>query len=153
MQQVPKNIWCVLEKELQHLGYNFAGALYDGDNQGGKGMMRVYIDSPTGVTLDDCVQAGRSLGDLLDYQALGIPNYTLEISSPGLDRPLFTEADFLGVRGQAVKLRIISGTGSKKTLKGKLLACEDNMLTIEIGERQRTIALHDVLRANLIPAL
>ena len=91
--------------------------------------LRLYIDKPEGVTIDDCSKVSRHLSDALDQDPEVVEGaYTLEVSSPGLDRPLKSVADLLRNKGRV--LRVTRSTG--KPLTGKLLEADENNLTLAL---------------------
>jgi len=84
-------------------------------------LVRIYIDKEGGVTLDDCAGISHQVGDLLDVHNIPVGPYTLEVSSPGLDRPLAREKDFIAFKGHAVKIRTKGDIEGRKNFKGVLL--------------------------------
>ena len=88
----------LFEPVISLLGYELVGIEYHG--QGGNTTLRVYIDAVEGVTLDDCAKVSRQLSGLLDVEDPIRERYTLEVSSPGLDRPLFTKDHFDSNKGR-----------------------------------------------------
>ncbi|NIR14915.1 MAG: ribosome maturation factor RimP, partial [Desulfobacterales bacterium] len=72
----------------------------------GRWVLRLYIDKEGGVTIDDCAQVSREIGDLIDVKDVIMHEYILEVSSPGLNRPLKKETDFIWARGKRVKVRM-----------------------------------------------
>ena len=91
--------------------------------------VRLYIDKPEGVSIDDCSKVSRHLSDALDLDPDVIEGaYTLEVSSPGLDRPLKSVADLLRNKGRTI--RVTRSTG--KPLTGKLLEADENNLTLAL---------------------
>lgn len=116
-------------------------------------MVRIYIDKEGGVTLDDCAMISGEAGDLLDVHETLPGPYTLEISSPGLDRPLVTDRDFMRCEGRAVRLRLAEEVGGKKHFKGRLLEFRDEgvekKLVLDAGGTVYTIPRDMVVKANL----
>ena len=110
----------------------FAGvSLVESDifRAGKRRTLRLYIDKPEGVTIDDCSKVSRHLSDALDQDPEVVEGaYTLEVSSPGLDRPLKSVADLLRNKGRV--LRVTRSTG--KPLTGKLLEADENNLTLAL---------------------
>ena len=84
-------------------------------------VLRIFMDKPGGVTLDDCTDMSRQLGDVLEVAELIPHSYTLEVSSPGLDRPLKNEKDFLRSVGKLIQLSTISSFQGQTFFKGTLL--------------------------------
>jgi ribosome maturation factor RimP len=83
-------------------------------------VLRVYLDRPGGVTLDDCQRVSEQVGDLLDVEDLIDYPYTLEVSSPGLDRPLKTPEDFIRFTGRLVRLTTAAPIAGQRRFRGRL---------------------------------
>ena len=113
-------------------------------------ILRVFIDREGGVTIDDCEKASREISMLLDVENFSQDPYTLEVSSPGADRPLSTQRDFLKVIGHYVNLEFKSGEKQKPVYVGKCLSCADNVLTIELEDRSEIkIPLEQIAKAKM----
>ena len=112
--------------------------------------LRLYLDKPGGVTLDDCVEASRQLTDILDVHLADAPPYHLEVSSPGLDRPLGKIADFVRFSGRRARIRVIEAVDGCKNFTGILAGVVDE--TIQLKLDKETIGLHrdNVQRARLV---
>jgi ribosome maturation factor RimP len=119
---------------------------------GGKArLLRVYIDKPGGVTHADCELVSRRLSELLD-EADVIPgdSYTLEVSSPGIDRPLKKPRDFERVVGQKIRLKLRQPVAAGDRFEGKLLGMAEETITVEIATGDQVqVPLGYVERANL----
>jgi ribosome maturation factor RimP len=122
----------------------------------GRGMvLRVYIDKQGGVTLDDCSEVSRELSAVLDVDDVIPTRYTLEVSSPGLNRPLVKEADYRRYTGKLVKIRTRLLTpddkgNMRKTFFGELLGFEDGTVRVKLKEGQTaSLPLAGIARANL----
>src|SRR6185312_2141027 len=102
------------------LGYELLGCVYV--PQGRQAILRVYIDSPEGITVDDCERVSRQLGAVLDVEDPIRGYYALEVSSPGMDRPLFTLAHFQRFIGAKVNIRLHMPVGERKHFKGVIAA-------------------------------
>lgn len=105
------------------------------EKEGGRQYLRVYVDRPEGVNLDDCATISRALDEPLE--AMTLAEYCLEVSSPGAERSLKTDADYTRFQGRLVQLRLsapmpIDGKGTR-TLKGRLLAHDDETLRLGVG--------------------
>jgi ribosome maturation factor RimP len=118
---------------------------------GGKNQfLRVSIDKPEGVTHLDCETVSRQLGDALDADDLIPAHYTLEVSSPGVERKLFKIKDFERFRGQKAKVVLREPIESVKTLEGKISGVEDGRIALELaGGAQVQFPFTQVERANL----
>ena len=118
---------------------------------GGARLLRVYIDKPGGVTHGDCELVSERLGQMLDDQDI-MPegSYTLEVSSPGVERKLTKSRDFERAIGQKIKLSIKEPIEGKRHIDGKLVAFRDSILEIEAsGGTPVRIPLDKVQKANL----
>lgn len=107
--------------------------------EGGSWYLRAYIDKPGGITVDDCEIVNRALGDLLDEEDFIEDSYILEISSPGLGRPLKKERDFVRSLGEEVEIRTYRMVNKQKEFRGILKAYDKDTVTIEEEEGQDQI--------------
>ena len=99
--------------------------------EGSNWYLRVYIDKPGGITVDDCELISRAFGDLLDQEDFIQESYILEVSSPGLGRPLKKEKDFQRSLGEEVEIRLFRAVNKEKELTGILKEYDGNTVTIE----------------------
>ncbi len=107
--------------------------------EGGSWYLRAYIDKPGGITVDDCEIVNRELGDLLDEQDFIEDSYILEVSSPGLGRPLKKQRDFERSLGEEVEIRTYRMMNKQKEFRGILKAYDEGTVTIETEEGQEQI--------------
>jgi ribosome maturation factor RimP len=117
-------------------------------------LVRIYMDrSEGGVSLDDCAFVSNQLGDLLDVHDVPPGPYTLEVSSPGLDRPLHRDKDFLRYRGARVNLRLEGKIEGSRHFRGELIDYLDEaggkVLVVKVAGRTVRIPREAVLKANL----
>jgi len=113
--------------------------------------LRVFIDKETGVTLDDCQLVSEALSDRLD-EIDPIPgSYSLEVSSPGLDRPLKKRSDYERFCGRTVKLRTFAPIDGRKNWKGALLGLDGDDVRVEVDGEEYVVPLKMIARANLVP--
>lgn len=99
---------------------------------GDSSIVRVYIDTPDGVSIDDCAKASRQFSAILDVEDPISNRYTLEVSSPGMDRPLAKAEHFESVIGQEVKIRMATLINGRKRYKGQLLEASDQAAILEV---------------------
>ena len=99
--------------------------------EAGNWYLRAYIDKPGGITVDDCEVVNRELGDLLDRDDFIDESYILEVSSPGLGRPLKKERDFIRSKGEEVEIRTYRMVDRQKEFRGVLKAWDKDTVTIE----------------------
>ena len=107
--------------------------------EGGSWYLRAYIDKPGGITVDDCEIVNRALGDLLDEHDFIEESYILEVSSPGLGRPLKKERDFARSLGEEVEIRTYRMVNKQKKFRGILKAYDKDTVTIETEEEEEQI--------------
>jgi ribosome maturation factor RimP len=113
-------------------------------------VLRVFIDKEGGVTLDDCAQVSREFGQLLDVEDIIPTSYHLEVSSPGLDRPLKREEDFVKYSGRRVRIKTTEQVSGRRNFKGALLGCTEGKVMVKVeGTDVFTIPLTSILKANL----
>ncbi len=123
-----------------------------------QGRLRVFLDRPQGVTLDDCQRVSKQLSALLDVTEFGDSRYFLEVSSPGLDRELYGPKDYERFCGQLVRVTFFSGEPrTQKTIVGRLeafTATQGGRISVtEPPDTRYEIALQDVKKARLEPEL
>jgi len=119
--------------------------------RGGR-IMRLTIDKPGGVTLEDCAAVSRELGDILDVHLPEIGRYHLEVSSPGPHRRLSRESDFERFRGHRAKIRTCSPINGQKNFSGVLEGISVDAVHLNTGQTTVAIAIRAILKANLINA-
>jgi ribosome maturation factor RimP len=133
-----------LRETLGGLGYE----LVDLETSRG-GLMRVFIDSPRGITVEDCARVSSHL-----TRAFAVENVEyerLEVSSPGLDRPLKRPEDFARFSGRKASLRLKLPYEGQRRFEGLLAGVEDASVVLEVGGERRLFAFADIDRARLVP--
>jgi len=120
---------------------------------GARATMTLYVDKPGGVTLEDCETASRAASEILDPLGEQLPNYALEVSSPGLDRPLWTLDDCARFRGRRISVRLATKVEGAAHLKGVLEDVQGDTLMVldEDQHRSYTVRFGDVRLARLVP--
>ena len=112
-------------------------------------VLRLTIDKEGGITLDDCSRVSQEVGRELDVEDFISAPYTLEVSSPGLTRPLRSEKDFIKHRNRLIKLRTVDPINSRQQFKGKLLGVSNNQIELEMEGGIVQIPLAKIAKANL----
>jgi len=112
--------------------------------------LKVYIDKPEGITVDDCADVSRSLNKKLDEVDLIEEQYFLEVSSPGLERPFKTDADYQKNIGERVDVKFYKPIDGKKAIEGILKEKQENSIVIQMGEENITIELKDISKINRV---
>jgi ribosome maturation factor RimP len=123
--------------------------------EGRQMILRIFIDKEGGITLDDCAAVSRELSALLDVEDIIPGKFTLEVSSPGLNRPIRSLADYDRYIGKLVKVRTFAPTADdsgnlRKTFLGKLVGIDGDLIFVKLLEGQSaTIPFSAVAKANL----
>jgi ribosome maturation factor RimP len=122
--------------------------------EGSSSIVRTYIDQPSGVTLDDCERFSKRFSVALDVEDWIPFSYVLEVSSPGLNRPLVKEADFHRFCGKNAKVRTRIPIEGQRNFKGKIIELNEGRVTLEVApEKKAVIAVTDIEKASLIADL
>jgi ribosome maturation factor RimP len=138
----------LLEPPLEALGYE----LVDLDVRVGRnGLLRLYIDKPSGVMVSDCELVSRQIGALLDVEDPLPGSYVLEVSSPGLDRRLRTLEHFERFRGETVKVELKTPRDGRRRLKGRLVGVQGDAIAVDVDGATWSVELGDIAVARLVP--
>lgn len=129
-------------KEL--LGVEFISA-------GNNSVLRLFIDHENGINVDDCAEVSRQVGAILDVEDPISSEYNLEVSSPGLDRPLFELAHFQEVIGETINVKISMPLNGRRKFKGVLEAIENDTLIVSVDGQDYELVISNVDKANLVP--
>jgi ribosome maturation factor RimP len=113
--------------------------------------LRIYIERPEGVTIDDCERVSREVSDLLDVEDVMPQSYTLEVSSPGMDRILFRPDHYARNVGETVDVRLHFPFEGSKRVVGVLAGIEDDQVVVQVGEDEYVLPLENIQRARLVP--
>jgi ribosome maturation factor RimP len=119
--------------------------------ENGRWVLRFYIDKTGGITLDDCEQLSYRIGGLLDLQDLIPGSYTLEVSSPGLDRVLKREKDFAKYSGHRAKIRLKLPRDGQRQFRGYIKSASEGQVELENGDVTVKLPLADIDEARLDP--
>ena len=138
----------LLHPGAQALGYELVAVEMSG---GDTSILRIYIDTPNGVTVTDCAKASRQFSAILDVEDPISNRYTLEVSSPGMDRPLAKPFHFKAVVGQDVKIRMNTLVNGRRRFTGKLVEATDEFAVVEVDGEQTELLYTEMDRARLVP--
>lgn len=147
MQRASAPVVNVIEPVVTGLGYELVGAEF-GQAENGV-TLRVYIDKPEGILMEDCAAVSRQLNAVLDVEDTIKTAYLLEVSSPGVDRPLFSEAHFAAQIGEEVRVRMADGVAGRRNFKGELIAVKDGSATVEVDGIDYELPISDVEQAHV----
>lgn len=134
----------LVETTLNGLGYELVDL-----ERSGRGLLRVLMDKPAGISIEDCELVSNQLTRL--FLVEGVDFDRLEISSPGLDRPLKKEADFVRFSGQKAQVKLRMPVAGRKNFVGILGAVQDGILQLDVEGNQVAIELSNVDKARLVP--
>jgi ribosome maturation factor RimP len=134
----------LVETTLAGLGYELVDM-----EVSGRGLMRILMDKPGGIALEDCERVSHQLTRLFAVE--GVDYDRLEVSSPGLDRPLKKEADFVRFRGERAQLRLRMPMAGRKNFTGILGNVQGGVLQLEVDGNQVAIELSNLDKARLVP--
>lgn len=137
----------IVEPIVQSEGMELLDLVYRRENRGR--VLRLIIDREGGITLNDCASISQEVDKNLDVEGIPTGGYTLEVSSPGLNRPLKREADFHRFTNRLIKVRTAVSIEDKKTFRGKLLACHEGVVEIEWKDCVTQIPIDQIVKANL----
>ncbi len=144
---MPVRLSELLERTLPPMGYE----MVDCDISAGGRFVRVFIDKPGGVDVEDCAQVSTHLTHL--FAAEGVDYDRLEVSSPGLDRPLKKAEDFVRFDGMEAKLKLREPIGNSRRVKGVLRGVDAGIVRLETAEGMQTIPLANIDKARLVPKI
>jgi ribosome maturation factor RimP len=138
----------IVESTLAGMGFE----LVDARVSGGGRFLAIFIDRPGGITVDHCADVSRHLSRVFAVE--GIDYDRLEVSSPGLDRPLRKEADFARFAGSKVDVKMRTpDAGGRRRFTGLLRGARDGVATLEMEGREVALELNDIDKARLVPDL
>ena len=114
-------------------------------------VLRLYIDRPEGITLDDCERVSHQVSGILDVEDPIEGEYSLEVSSPGEDRPLFLESHFQRYAGHEVRVRLAVPVEGRRTVTGTLAGMDGDTVTVTDGDREWRLPMDQIAQARLVP--
>ena len=143
---IPERVKQIAEPKAEELGLELIDCEYK--KEGGRRVLRLYIDKKGGVGLDDCEAVSRSVEPVLDSENFIDEAYTFEVSSPGLDRPLKTDRDFVRYEGEDVEVGLYAAIDGKKKFTGKLIGRKDGVVSIDCGGQTLEFQQKDISKVK-----
>lgn len=141
----------LLEPAVERLGYELSDLEV---KLGGRdGVVRLFIDKPEGVGLEDCETVSRQVSALLDVEDPLPGHYVLEVSSPGLDRRLTKVAHFQRFMGEDIRVTLRFPIEGRKNFRGALRAADEKVIEVEVDGESHRLPMATIQSARLIPAL
>ena len=141
----------LLKPAVEETGKTLLGIEYI--SAGNNSVLRLFIDHDNGIDVDDCAEVSRQVGALLDVEDPISSEYNLEVSSPGIDRPLFELAHFQAIVGETVNVKLSMPLNGRRKFKGQLVAIENDNLIVEVDSIDYELAIKNVDKANLVAKL
>jgi ribosome maturation factor RimP len=142
-----QEIYQAIEPIVQSQGLELVDVEYKRETQGW--VLRIYLDREGGISVEACAEASRELSTILEVRDL-IPNrYVLEVSSPGLTRPLKKPEDFNKYQNRPVKIKLFSPLDGRRNFKGKLLGLREDKVCLESERQIYEIPFQNIAKANL----
>jgi ribosome maturation factor RimP len=134
----------LVETTLNGLGYELVDL-----ERSGRGLLRVFLDKPEGISIEDCELVSNQLTRLFAVE--GVDFDRLEVSSPGLDRPLKKEADFVRFAGHQAQVKLRVPLSGRKNFSGVIGAVKEGVLQLEVEGKPVEIVLSNIDKARLVP--
>ena len=144
-----EQLQALLAPVVEALGYVCWGVEYI--SQGRHSLLRVYIDHPNGILVEDCEAVSRQVSGVLDVEDPITNEYTLEVSSPGMDRPLFTLEQFAAHAGEQIKVKLRSPFDGRRNFQGLLRGVEDQDVVVQVDEHEYLLPIEMIDKANVVP--
>ncbi len=147
-EEIIQKVTKIAEPTLEDLGYELVDVEYVFER--GRWVLRIYIDKEGGVGINDCVEVSQELSTLLDIEDPIESSYVLEVSSPGLNRPLTKEKHFIQAIGKKVKIKTENPIEGRKNFTGYLRDFKDGIVMIEVDNRIYQLERENIKKANLV---
>jgi len=142
------NIDELIAPAVEAVGFEYVGA--EQLQQGSGKVLRIYVDGPKGVTADDCASISHQVSAVLDVEEPFKGKYRLEVSSPGLDRPIFTLEQYKRFIGRSIKLKLKVPLEQRRNFSGALLAVDGQNVCLSAEGQELTFDFEDIEKASLI---
>jgi ribosome maturation factor RimP len=137
----------LIEPTINDMGYELWGCEYL--SQGKHSLLRIYIDKPDGIGIEDCQAVSKQVSAILDVEDPIQGNYNLEISSPGIPRPLFSGCQYNRYLGQAVDVKVFKPVNGKRKFNGIIHSVDENGVVLDINGEHQELYFSNIVRAYL----
>jgi ribosome maturation factor RimP len=138
----------MLSTPIEALGFEIVGIEFIRSRQP---TLRIYIDSDNGVNVDDCADVSHQVSAVLDVEDPITVAYNLEVSSPGLDRPLFNGEHYQRFIGEEITIVLRMATQNRRNWRGVIKSVEGEIITVTVEGKDEVFALSNIQKANLVP--
>lgn len=150
MRRAPEHLDELIRGTVEPMGYELVGVEYFSPGKHHK-VLRIYIDREDGITLDDCAAVSHQVSGMLDVEDPIAGNYDLEVSSPGLDRPLFRPEHFERFAGQRIRIRLVRALAGQRNFEGVLKGLVEGAVELAVGDEVLRLPLDEIDSARLVP--
>ena len=138
----------MLRPAVEEVGKELLGIEYI--SAGNNSVLRLFIDHENGIDVDDCAEVSRQVGAILDVEDPISSEFNLEVSSPGLDRPLFDKPHYEAVIGEIIEVKLSIPLNGRRKFKGILVAIENDTLVVTVDGEDYDLVLGNIVKANLV---
>ncbi|MET1218135.1 MAG: ribosome maturation factor RimP [Glaciecola sp.] len=149
MSRLEQTLTEMLTPAAESLGFELVGVEFV--RAGKHSILRVFIDHPDGITVDNCADVSLQASAILDVEDPISTEYNLEVSSPGMDRPLFKTAHYAAVVGEVIAVRLRMPMNDRRNFKGKLLSCEGDNIVVQVDNETFTLSILNIEKGNVVP--
>jgi len=143
------HLWELFEPVVKGMGFDLIEIEHFPNPK--HGVLRLYIDKPEGVVIEDCSDVSRQISALIDVEEPVSGQFNLEVSSPGLDRPLRRVKDFQRFVGSLVKLKMVMPLEGQRNFKGRLLRADEDVVVIETDTEELSLPMNAIEKARIVP--
>ncbi|OOE85467.1 MULTISPECIES: ribosome maturation factor RimP [Salinivibrio] len=150
MTGLEKQLTELLAAPVEALDYELVGLEFV--RAGQHSTLRIFIDHDNGITVDDCADVSRQVSAVLDVEDPITVAYNLEVSSPGVDRPLFTADHYQQFIGHEVNIVLKMAMQNRRKWKGEILSVDGDTITVRVDGQDEAFALSNIAKANLVPS-
>jgi ribosome maturation factor RimP len=144
-----EQLQAMLAPVVEALGYQCWGVEFL--SQGKHSLLRIYIDHANGILVEDCERVSRQVSGVLDVEDPISSEYTLEVSSPGMDRPLFRLEQFQAHAGEQVKIKLRQPFDGRRNFQGLLRGVEEQDVVVLVDEHEYLLPIDSIDKANIVP--
>ncbi len=145
---VNKEVTQLIEPIIDEMGFELVDIKYLSEH--GRLVLRIFLDKEGGISLDDCAKVSREIGELIDVKDIIDHAYVLEVSSPGINRSLRKEKDFMRAIGKKIRVKMAVPVERRKNFTGYLRRVKGGALYLEVEKDLVSLHLSDVAKANLV---
>ena len=139
----------MLAPVVESMGFVFWGLEFM--SNGKHSMLRIFIDHEDGITVDNCADVSRQISSVLDVEDPISQEYNLEVSSPGMDRPIFTLEQYAALAGNIVEVRLCMAFDGRRKFKGRLVGVEQEDVVVHVDDNEYLLPFELIDKAHVVP--